>query len=869
MIRPLLLSSAAILAVPAQAQDAPPPVATAPVPPPAAQTVPPVAAEPVVSTTSAQPADAQPAEGSEEEEEAVDQEITVTGQRPRGSVVGNIPAENVLDSRDIRATGATSISELLDSVAAQTGSARGRSSGPPVVLLNGQRISGFRELRDLPPEAIQRMEILPEEVALKYGYAADQRVVNIVLRRRFNSTQVEVGGRVATDGGYATGRADVGKLMIRDNMRTSGNLRVEGNNPLYESERDIALRAGETVDSRPFRTLTGAGQTVRLSGTVSRPVSKVFSGTLTGEAERRRGSSGLGLLDGDFLSRRTNSDTLGLGGSLNGQIDRWRLSATANAERVRSEADTELTGDLSRSTRQSLVLDGTANGPLLTLPAGTANVTLKVGASALGIDSRSRRSGVPASADLSRRILEGSANVDLPLTERASSIGRLTANVNGGLRRLSDFGTLSSLGAGLNWSPVPRLSFLTSWTREEGAPSLQQLGDPLLETSGVPFFDAVRGETVTVTTLTGGNRNLDSDRRNVFKVGGNWQPLEDPDLRLRAEYVRQSIDSPQIGFPAVTPALAAAFPDRFVRDGSGRLVSVDLRPVNAERSRRQTFRWGFDFTKSLRTERPSPATINRLVDRARQQGLIPPGAGPRGAGATPPAPGTPGATPPADGQPPAATADGAPRGAGRGAGGGGGGGGGFRFGGGGGGGGGPFGGGGRGGRLTLSATHTVTLADELVIGPGLPVLDYLDGEASGATGGRARHQVEVEGGYYNNGLGLRLSADWRSATRVFSAGDDLRFSPYATFDLRLFANLGERLDLVTKAPFFRGSSVRLEINNIFNARPQVDGIGTIPFAYQADRLEPIGRTVGISFRKLFIPLRFVRRAGQQGQAGNR
>ena len=114
--------------------------------------------------------------------------------RPRGSVVGDIPPENVLDARDIRATGATSIAELLDAVAAQTGSARGRGGGRPILLLNGQRISGFRELRDLPPEAIQRMEILPEEVALKYGYAADQRVVNIVLRRRFNSTSAEVGG---------------------------------------------------------------------------------------------------------------------------------------------------------------------------------------------------------------------------------------------------------------------------------------------------------------------------------------------------------------------------------------------------------------------------------------------------------------------------------------------------------------------------------------------------------------------------------------------------------------------------------------------------------------------------------------------------
>ena len=119
-------------------------------------------------------------------------------------MVGDIPPENMLTSRDVRATGATSISELLDAVAAADRQRAGRGGERPILLLNGQRISGFRELRDLPPEAIERMEILPEEVALKYGYAADQRVVNIVLRRRFNSTSVEAGGKVATDGGYAS-----------------------------------------------------------------------------------------------------------------------------------------------------------------------------------------------------------------------------------------------------------------------------------------------------------------------------------------------------------------------------------------------------------------------------------------------------------------------------------------------------------------------------------------------------------------------------------------------------------------------------------------------------------------------------------------
>lgn len=824
------------------------------------------------------------------------EEIVVTGQKPRGSVIGDIPAENVLTPRDIRATGATSIQELLDAVAPQTGSARGRSSGRPIILINGQRISGWREMRDLPPEAIERMEILPEEVALKYGYSADQRVVNFVLRRRFNSTSVDLETDVATAGDYAKGEADATRLVIADGKRTSLNLHLEGNTPIYENDRDIALQPyGDQptlVDPRSYRTLTGGTTDVRLTGTANRSLSDTVSGTFTGELERTTGKSRFGVPSGDLeiggedlirafpdadpLTRTSNTNAVRLGAALNGTLGKWRWSSTGNAELARSTtqsdrgydmtsiqnridaadptvdpfADTDgvvrFADDHSKSVRKSIDLDTTLNGRLFAMPAGDANATIKVGASATGIDSEAFRAGNRTASDLSRQVGEGSISLDLPLASRASSIGRMTFNVNAGAKHLSDFGTLTSLGGGLNWNPAPRLNLITSWTREEGPPTLQQLGDPVLSTPGVRFFDFTRNETVLLTTISGGNPNLDSDRRNVFKIGGNWQPKEDVDLRLRAEFVRERIDNPQASFPAASAALEAAFPDRFVRDSTGQLVSVDLRPVNYEESRRSTIRIGFDFSKPLASKPPTQAQIGAMRDQFRRQAQKDGVALP-----TPPQSGeasqVPGAAAPngASGQ----TPQGAGPGGGRG----------MRF-------GGP-GGNRNGGRLTFSLTDTITVKDEVSIAAGLPKLDYLNGDAAGGLGGRPRHQVEAQGGYYNNGLGARLSANWRSGTTVRGATGDLDFSPYASFDFRLFANLGERFDLVSKHSFFRGSSVRFEVNNIFAAKPKVrDSAGDTPINYQPDLIEPIGRTVGISFRKLFIPRQFFR---QGGFGGNR
>src|SRR5512144_2436372 len=67
---------------------------------------------PPTADSTAGAAIAQPTEPYDEEEA-----IVVTGQKPPGSVVGDIPPETTLDPRDVRATGATNITELLDAIA--------------------------------------------------------------------------------------------------------------------------------------------------------------------------------------------------------------------------------------------------------------------------------------------------------------------------------------------------------------------------------------------------------------------------------------------------------------------------------------------------------------------------------------------------------------------------------------------------------------------------------------------------------------------------------------------------------------------------------------------------------------------------------
>jgi hypothetical protein len=84
-----------------------------------------------------------------------------------------------------------------------------------VLLVNGRRISGFQEIQGIPTEAIERTDILPEEVALTYGYRADQRVVNFVLKLQFPLARPRPSGRGPTQGGRTTTEIEGNSFTIK------------------------------------------------------------------------------------------------------------------------------------------------------------------------------------------------------------------------------------------------------------------------------------------------------------------------------------------------------------------------------------------------------------------------------------------------------------------------------------------------------------------------------------------------------------------------------------------------------------------------------------------------------------------------------
>jgi hypothetical protein len=545
------------------------------------------------------------------------------------------------------------------------------------------------------------------------------------------------------------------------------------------------------------------------------------------------------------LLRRQDSRNASLGLALNWDVGAWRWSFNANYDRA--EANTlidrsldaaalqarldandpaydpfaagaiagALRQDRARATSDLARFELVSSGSPFSLPAGAAVSTVQAGFETLRQRALANRGGIGQDVRLGRDQGRVQASLDLPLTSVRNDvlpgIGDLSLNVNASLDQLSDFGSLTSIGYGLNWAPSPRLRLLVSVTEEEAAPSVQQLGNPLIVTPNVRIFDLVRGEAVDIIRLDGGNAGLTADSRRVIKLGGTWQPLGN-DLSLSLNFIDSRLKGQVEAFPTATPEIEAAFPDRFLRDAQGRLLQIDNRPINFAGADRQELRTGLSLFTALK-----PSARERAEAERRREAMAARRAAAAGAeGAAPPPP----------------PAGGMGRGGGR---------------------------GGGGGRVFASLFHTLHTVNRIRIRDGVAPLDLLNGSAVGAQGGQPRHEVELRLGANKGGFGGRLGLDWRSGTVIkadpanpLPGAGDLVFSDLATMNLRLFADLGSQQALVRAVPFLRGSRLSINIDNLTNARLQVrNRLGEVPLGYQPDQIDPLGRTVRIQFRKVF------------------
>ena len=789
-------------------------------------------------------------------------EIVVTADRLRAQVDTSQAPLVELNEADISAYGASSIADLVEALGTVTQSSRGRGGGQPVFLVNGIRVGSFREFRSYPPEAIRKVEVLPEEVAQQFGYPPDRRVINFILKDNYTAITAEVEYKQPDRGGFSRNEQEVTLLKIVKGARINVNLEVDDRSLLTEAERGVIQTESSisTIQGDPdqaeFRSLisdsfsfeaTGnyaksfidSGASLGINGTYQRNESRSLSGLNTVVLTDGAGTSALRTFGEDNpLESRVFSDSASTSVSYNRPVGGFQLTATADAGLTNSTTEIDLRADtralVEAAAAGTLAIDGplppvadagfatsttdtknarskaTIRGSVLALPAGEVSATFDLGFDwddIMGTDSRT-----DIDTDLTRGNLNGGVNLAIPLTSRRDdflgALGDFSLNLAGGFDRLSDFGTLYDWSASVTWAPFDTLDLTATYVNRESPPSLSQLGSPEVVTFNVSTFDFVRGETVLATITSGGNPFLIAETQKDWNFSANWRVPFIDNTNLQASYSRNRSSDVSGSLPTLTSEVEAAFPDRVTRGTDGTLLAVDRRPVTYS----ETFLDRLAFGLSMRGSFGKPKVPERPAGGA-EGGQGGPGSGPAAGGRG------------GVGGPGGRGGQGRRGGPGM-----------------------PGGDDGR-GRFFVSLNHTLDLRNEILIAPSVPVIDLIGGD-----GGTSSNNTQLEAGMFRGGLGLRVSGTYLGPARIDGSGlassTDLRFGGLAKLDVRLFADLGEVLQ--KEDGVHKGLRLSLRADNLFDGvRRVTDENGDVPLNYQPALIDPVGRYLGIDVRKMF------------------
>jgi hypothetical protein len=254
-----------------------------------------------------------------------------------------------------------------------------------------------------------------------------------------------------------------------------------------------------------------------------------------------------------------------------------------------------------------------ASGTAFKLPAGNATMSLR--GELRQNRQRSRTVGTTNfSSRLTRQDELAFASLQLPLlggsNPQAFGMG---ADLSGSARDVSAVGTLFDHGYGINWRKGNRFTLRIGMNHQRVAPQPEALINPVVTIDDFRTYDFIRQETVLVRYITGGNPDLDVERRRTANIGGTIRPLATLDLTFNADYRRTIGHDAVSPLPAVSEDVQAAFPDRYRRDADGRLIEIDARLVSFARSQVEQLRWGGNLRRSFgvppQTQSPTTVTI--------------------------------------------------------------------------------------------------------------------------------------------------------------------------------------------------------------------------------------------------------------------
>lgn len=157
-------------------------------------------------------------------------DIVVTAKRWGDT---DIPSEKEYQEDEILSSGSSSIGELLAKFQKQIDP----TGKQPLLLINGRPVVFDNSILSFPPEALSRLSVLQQKAEGEYGASSGQKVVNLVLKRSFSSTEASQDASFPLAGGQIGGGINLAHFSIVDHSRWTTRLRAGGQTAMMKSSR--------------------------------------------------------------------------------------------------------------------------------------------------------------------------------------------------------------------------------------------------------------------------------------------------------------------------------------------------------------------------------------------------------------------------------------------------------------------------------------------------------------------------------------------------------------------------------------------------------------------------------------------------------
>ena len=806
--------------------------------------------------------------GESREGEINDPLIVVTADRAIIDALAAIPPERTYDPDRIADLGVSSIGEAIDDIMSENG------GGDPAILVNGEPTGDPTDIRNYPPEAIARVEVLPTGSASRVDGRAGERVYNIVLKPGLRTASVSAGRQFATEGAYHSDLVELGYTWIKKRdrfnislQRRSSTLLREGDREIVQPPRSIPYAPAGNVLAFP---VLGAEIDPELSALVGHPVKQTAVPSASSNITIADFIATAGLLNLSELERfrslRPASSAYQLNAS--GAIQLKRNISLQVSGRMDWSRDRSLSGmpsglflvsrdnpanpfsndfvlavsDPSRPLENHFQLNGSNFSATLAVVSGSWRFTT-IGRFA----DRSTNFSYDVSSSLTPIILGSERDpFAAPLgpllrTERRSTGSRIKniegiVNAEGPLIRLPAGTLRARAGFSLGRATSDPISYLSenSWYARSIKTWTAGLTIPLVGSSANPL-SAIG--VIEANFDFSESKLSDGGRLHRSSVGASWQVRSWLRFSGNVDRTSSPIDPEVLAAPVYTAENIRVFDPVQEETVDVRQIYGGNRSLNPETIEKKSFQVSFAPLPKVNLQINAGFTAIRGKD---QLGALP-------ATSVPIMMAFPDRfIRDADGrlilvdsrltnftsrkqdevnysvsfalplQPNALNKASRPA-------------------------------------LRATFNHVIALRDIVVIREELSAINLLEGGAIGIGSGRSRHLISGKLSFSDRASGLEVSCVWRGGSTLntgsASAAQRLHFGSLALLNARAFINVGRLLSVSKAADTARLS---FTVNNLINTRQRVvDENGTTPFAYQAAYRDPIGRTLGLDLRITF------------------